>query len=81
MRVVRHCDQEERKTDGANHWNTVNPELLRAYGDKGARKFSWLQHIFEGSNITRFEYCENSQKFLDVYSCNSRTHWWEYDSA
>ena len=62
MRLMRHCDQEDRETDGAVHWNTKKPKLQRAFGDKGARKFSdkdWLQHIYEGSNKTRFEYGEN----------------------
>ena len=62
MRLMRHCDQEDRETDGAVHWNTKKPKLQRAFGDKGARKLSdkdWLQHIFEGSNKTRFENGEN----------------------
>ena len=67
MRLLRQYDQEELETDGAVHWNTINPKLLRAFGDKGARKFldkDWLQHIYEESNKTRFEYCENSKKSL-----------------
>ena len=55
IRLVRHKDQEERETDGAVHWNTMSPKLLKAFEDKGARKFSdkeWLQHIYEGSNKT-----------------------------
>ena len=67
MRLVRHHDQEEREPDGRGHGNTINPKLLRAFGDKGARKLSdkdWLQHICEGSNKTKVEYCENSENFL-----------------
>ena len=43
---------------------TINPNLLRAFGDEGARQFSdknWLKHIYEGSNKTRFECCDNSK--------------------
>ena len=67
MRLVRRYDQDERETDGAVHWNTMSPKLLKAFEDKGARKFSdmeWLQHIYEGSNKTRIEYCESSKKSL-----------------
>ena len=39
-RLVRHYDQEERETDGAVQWDMINPKLLRAFGHKGARKFS-----------------------------------------
>ena len=64
---MRHYDQDERETDGEVHKNTVNPKLLKDFEDKGARKFSdkeWLQHVYEGSNKTRFEYCENSKNSL-----------------
>ena len=67
VRLVRHYDQEERETDGAVHWDTMNPKLLRAFGHQGTRYVSekdWLRHIFEGSNKTRFEYCLNSKHFL-----------------
>ena len=61
-------DQEERETDGAVHWDTINPTLLRACGHQGARDLSeknWLQHIYdEGSNKTRFEYCVKSKNSL-----------------
>ena len=40
MRLVRHHDQEERETNGAVHWDTINPKLLRACGYQGARHFS-----------------------------------------
>ena len=66
-RLVRHYDQEERETDGAVHWNATNPKLLRAFGDKRARKFSdkdWLQQIDEGSDKTSVECCENSKDSL-----------------
>ena len=49
IRLVRHYDEEERETDGAVHWDTINPKLLRAFGHQGARDFSekdWLQHIY-----------------------------------
>ena len=56
-----------RDADGAVHWITIGPKLTRAFGDRGTRYFSerdWLQHIYEGSNKTRFEYCENSKNSL-----------------
>ena len=84
IRLVRRYDQEERDTDGAVHWNTISPKLMREFGNQGARDFSevnWLQHISAGSNWTRFEHCGEFQKHFDVHPCNSRTHWWEHDSA
>ena len=45
MRLVHHQHQDERETDGAVHWNTMNPKLMRAFGDRGAREISakdWL---------------------------------------
>ena len=50
MRLVRHYDEEERESDGAVHWDTIHPKLLRAFGHQGARDFSeknWLQHIMK----------------------------------
>ena len=63
-RLVRHRDPDERDNDGAVHWDTMYPKLLKAFGHLGARKFSheeWLQHIHGGSNKMRFEYCESSK--------------------
>ena len=41
MRLVRRRhDQDERETDEAVHWNSIHPKLLRAFGSRGARKFS-----------------------------------------
>ena len=67
MILVRNNDQDERDTDGAVHWNTISPKLMREFGSRGARGFSekdWLRHINEGNNKTRFEYCENFKKSL-----------------
>ena len=67
MILVRNYDQDERDTDGAVHWNTISPKMMREFGSSGARGFpekDWLRHIYEGSNKTRFEYCENSRKSL-----------------
>ena len=42
----------------------------------------WLQHIYHGSSKMRFPpVLHEFSKFLIVYSCHSRTHWWEFDSA
>ena len=59
MRMMRHRDQDERDNDGAVHWDTMIPKLLRAFGDTGARDFlhkDLLQHIHLGCDKTRFEY-------------------------
>ena len=82
MRFVSHYDQDERETDGAVHWNSINPKLLRAFQKARGRTFSdWLRHISEGSNKTRFQHCMNFRNFLMYISGHSRTHWWESDRA
>ena len=57
-RMVRHCDQDERQSDAALHWDTSRLVLLKAFAKHGARDFSekhWLRLIHEGSSKTRFE--------------------------
>ena len=64
LRLVRHCDQDERETDGAVHWNSMVPKLRKAFRKSGGRKFlgsDWLQHIHKESNKT---YCMDSRNFL-----------------
>ena len=64
MGLVRHCVQDERETDGADHWNSMVPQLRNAFQKSGGRTFSitdWLHHICEGSNKMRFQYGMNSQ--------------------
>ena len=66
-RLVRHCDQEERQSDVAVHWDTIRPKLLKTCAKQGARDFSeedWLRLFHEGSCKTRFEYCEDSKNSL-----------------
>ena len=31
MRMVCHCDQDDRKPDGAVLWNSMGPKLLKAF--------------------------------------------------
>ena len=67
MRLVRHYDQDEREIDGAVHLDSVGPKLRKALQKSGDRKFSdtdWLEHIYEGSNKMRFQYCMNSKNVL-----------------
>ena len=40
MRLVRHYDQNERKTDGAVHWKSMGPKLRQAFHKIGGHKFS-----------------------------------------
>ena len=47
--------------------DAIKSELVQGFKDKGAEKFSesqWLDHLYNGSNKVRFEYCETSQKAL-----------------
>ena len=69
-RLVPRYDQYERQSDAALHWDTIRPKLLRAFADRGARYFSetdWLRHIDDGSNKTRFGYCEDSINSLTYF--------------
>ena len=66
-RLVRRYDQDERETDGAVHWKSMGPKLLKAFQKAGGQKFSdtdWLQHVYERSNKMRFQYCMTSVNFL-----------------
>ena len=52
MGMSRRYDKEERDSDGAMHWDTVRPVLLKEFGGRGGRNFSdrdWHQEIYEGS--------------------------------
>ena len=65
MRLVRHDDQDEREPDGAVHWNSMVPNLRKAFRRSEGQEFSdndWLQYIHAGSNKMRFRYCMNSKK-------------------
>ena len=64
-RLVHREDQDERETDGAVHRNSAVPKLRKTFQKFKGRKFSdtdGLQHIYEGSNQMRFQYCMNSKK-------------------
>ena len=64
MKLLRHCDQEERDSDGAMHWDSIHSRLLKELGTRMGLNCSqrdWLQAVHEGSNKTRFEYCKNSR--------------------
>ena len=38
MRMVRHCDEDERELDGAVFWETMYPKLLEEFEDQVRRK-------------------------------------------
>ena len=64
MKLLRHCDQEERDSDGAMHWDSIHSRLLKVLGTRMGPNCSqrdWLRAVHEGSNKTRFEYCKNSR--------------------
>ena len=69
-----------RQTCAVVHWDTIKPKLLRAFADRGSRDLSennWIGHIHEGSNKTRFEYCEDSKNSWLVFE-QFKTHKWNY---
>ena len=79
MRLVRHYDQEERETDGAVRWNTINLNIsesmwrqkrsAKVFG-KGLAPTHFVKEVTRrGSSIARSP---------NMYI---RTHWWEHDSA
>ena len=50
MRLVRHYNQNERKTDGAAHWKSMCPKLRKAFQKTGGHIFSdsdWLHHVYK----------------------------------
>ena len=67
MRLVLHYDHDEREPYGAVHWKSMGPKLRQAFQKIGGHKLSdsdWLQHVYKGSNTTRFQYCKNSKDVL-----------------
>ena len=82
--ILRHCDQEERDSDGAMHWDLIQSRLFEEFGSRVGQNYyqqDWLQAIHEGSNKTRFEYCKNFLRSSDLCPCNSRTRWWKHGIA
>ena len=58
-------------------WDTINPKLLRAFADRGARDFSgtdWLRPIRKSQDEVRK--LRGFQKILNLLSSNSRRHCW-----
>ena len=46
-------------------WDAIRTVLLKAFAKLGARDFSdqqWPRLLHEGSSMTRFEYCVDSQQ-------------------
>ena len=59
--MLRHCDQDERESDGSKHWEVVKSVFLRKFDRDGVRDFNdemWLPQIFAGSSKKRIEYCK-----------------------
>ena len=83
--ILRHCDQEERDSDGAMHWDLIRSSLLEEFGSRVGQNYyhqDWLQAIHEGSNKTRFEYCKNFLRFkwsMPVQFKDTWYHqnWWD----
>ena len=83
MRLVRRYDQDERETDGAvqefdgSKTSKSISEGRRAQilGLRLASTHFMKEVTRRGSSIAWIP------KNLVVFSCHSRTHWWEYDSA
>ena len=62
-RLERHEHSQERGTDGAIHWKFICPKLIIRFQRDGGVSFTdrdWLNFIWQGSNKTRFQYCQNS---------------------
>ena len=74
VRLVRHCDQDEREADGTVHWKSIGPKLRKAFQKAGGHKFSGSDcSIFTeatklGSSLQTFQR-------RPVHSCYSRAHW------
>ena len=68
MRFVRRYDPDERDSDGAVHLefyrvHNCGKHLRSADGEEFSG-MDWLEHIYEGSNKMRFQYCMNSKNVL-----------------
>ena len=38
-KILRHCDQDERQTDGSRHWDTIRPILVNVFAQEEALDF------------------------------------------
>ena len=58
MKMLRHCDQDERESDGSEHWDSVHVKFLEKIDSKMGQTLhtgDWRQAIYKGSNKTWFE--------------------------
>ena len=58
MKMLRHCDQEERESDGYEHWDSVHVKLFEKFDSKMRQTLhtgDWRQAFYKGSNKTWFE--------------------------
>ena len=83
-RLVRHYDHVERQSDGAAHWGTIGPKLVKAFAKQGTRDFSEdalaSGHPWRKQQDT-VRILRGFQKFLGWLSSNSRTLWWNDNCA
>ena len=83
MRLVRFCDQDERESDGAVQWNSMVSRLWKASQKSVWWTLSdtdWLQHIYDGSNKMRFQYCLNfKHSLLNIRAIKDTQvgFWWQ----
>ena len=68
-KMVRHHKQDEQQSDAALHWDTMRPVLLSTISQRNIG----FDLFMKKSSKTKFKYCENSQKFLSLFSSISRT--------
>ena len=77
-KMLRHCDQEERQTDGSRHCDTIRPMLVKAFAQEEAQDFDdgyWLMLIHECSNIMRIENCnDNNGSLCSLRAFQGRSH-------
>ena len=58
MKMLRHCDQEERESDGSKHRDSVHVNFFEKFDSKMGQKLhtgDWRQAIYKGSNKTWFQ--------------------------
>ena len=63
VKLVRLEHSRERETDRAIHWKFTSPKLIIRFQRDGGSNFTdrdWINFIWNGSNQTRFQYCQNS---------------------
>ena len=82
-KMLRHYVQDERQTDGSRHWDLIEPAMLRAFAQEGARDFDAGAFPIspELMNYTFIPYKRKEYTFHRGISCNLQSIFGEWNNS